>query len=446
MKYAAKLICTSLMLALATGPSLGNVAQAAQVKVGAPCSKVNAQVSHKGKTYVCARVKGKLVWTLLKPAIADNYQSAVSDLDSCRLQETQNLTGAGAKGFPMRGTLPTLGDLKIAIIPVDFANAPGSGRPIDLFADDLPEITAWSEFFSRGKLTYRPHLTSSTWLRAPKGADWYVCVECQKGASESKQPMAVGLQELVDLADPTFDFSDTDFVYFLFPYEAEAKFGTSMYFHQATINSAEGPQRVAVYGERGGSSQPEANLGRVWSHLIHEVLHFQGWIGHGPYNDTSIMTNQNGASRAVTSWEAFMAGWFESKEVVCLDAASLSTPIYITMSSLDLMESKPVSVMVRLSDEELLIIERRSSGKYSDFAGSTNYRGQLTSLNHFTAYRVNVNDPYQRVDGRDFADIGPNFWGYVLENGQLRIKRSVTYKEVNLSVVGSHQIRLSLAS
>jgi hypothetical protein len=70
----------------------------------------------------------------------------------------------------------------------------------------------------------------------------------------------------------------------------------------------------------------------------------------------------------------------------------------------------------------------------------------LTSLNHFTAYRVNVNDPYQRVDGRDFADIGPNFWGYVLENGQLRIKRSVTYKEVNLSVVGSHQISLSLAS
>ena len=445
MKSAVKLMCASLTFALSVTPLLGSAAYAAPIKAGAPCTKLNAQVQHKGKTYVCARVKGKLVWKLFTPSFADNYQTIASDLDACRLKETRNVTGAGAKGFPIRGTLPTLGELKIAIIPVDFPNAPGAGRPNDMFADDLVEIAAWGEFFSRGKLKYRPYLASPTWLRAPKGAEWYVCVECQKGASEAKQPMAVGLQELVDLADPAFDFSDTDFVYFLFPYEAESEFGTSMYFHETTINSAEGPQRVAVYGERGGSSQAEANLGRVWSHLIHEVLHFQGWIGHGPYNDTSIMTNQNGASRAVTSWEAFMAGWFEEREVVCLDAQSLRAPTYVTMSSLDLMESKPVSVMVRLSDEELLIIERRSSGKYSDFARSTNYRGQLTNLNHFTAYRVNVNDPYQRVDGRDFAEIGPNFWGYVLENGQLRITRSVSYQGLNVTVVGSHQVRLTYA-
>ena len=281
---------------------------------------------------------------------------------------------------------------------------------------------------------------------APKGAEWYVCVECQKGASEAKQPMAVGLQELIDLADPVFDFSDTDFVYFLFPHAAESKFGTSMYFHQTTINTAEGPQQVSVYGERGGSSQPEVNLSPVWAHLIHEMLHFQGWIGHGPYNDTSIMSNDGGASKAVTSWEAFLAGWFGTDEIVCLDAASLRNPVYITMSPLDLMEGKPVSVMVRLSDEELLVIERRSSGKYSNFAAATNYGGQLKDLNHFTAYRVNVNDPYQRVDGRDFAEIGPNFWSYVLDSGQLKIKSSVTYKGLTITVVGSHQIRLSLAS
>lgn len=445
MKSAAKLVCASLIAALIVGSLLGSVARAVPVKVGTPCSKLNAKVTQEGKTYVCKRVKGKLVWKLATPAFEDNYQAVASDIDACQLQETRNLTGAGAKGFPIRGTLPTTGELKIAIIPVDFANAPGVGQPSTLFSDDPTEITAWGEFFSRGKMQYRPRLASPTWLRAPKGAEWYVCVECQKGATESKQPMAAGLQELIDLADPVFDFSDTDFVYFLFPYEAESKFGTSMYFHQTTITTSEGPQRVAVYGERGGSSQAEKNLGRVWSHLIHELLHFQGWIGHGPYNDTSIMTNQNGASRAVTSWEAFMAGWFEAQEVVCLDVASLRAPVFVTMSSLDLMQSKPLSVMVRLSDEELLIIERRSSGKYSDFATATNYRGQLKDLNHFTAYRVNVNDPYQRVDGRDFAEIGPNFWSYVLENGQLRITRAVTYRGVNISVVGSHQVRIDVA-
>ena len=441
-----KLLCAGLIAAVMAAPLPALTAHAAQVKLGAPCAKLNAQVTQQGKTFVCKRVKGKLVWTLLKSTFSDNYQAVASDIDTCQLEETRNQTGAGAKGFPIRGTLPAVGELKIAIIPVDFANAPGVGSPSAKLAKDIPEISAWGDFFSRGKMTYRPLLASPIWLRAPKGAEWYVCVECQKGASEAKQPMAVGLQELIDLADPAFDFSDTDFVYFLFPHEAESKFGTSMYFHSTTINTAEGPQRVSVYGERGGSSQPEANLSPVWSHLLHELLHFQGWIGHGPYNDTSIMTNDGGPSKAITSWEAFMAGWFGRQEVVCLDAASLSTPIYITMSSLDLMERRPVSVMVRLSDEELLVIERRSSGKYSNFAAATNYGGQLKELNHFTAYRVNVNDPYQRVDGRDFADIGPNFWSYVLDSGQLRIKSSVTYKGLQVTVVGSHQIRLTPVS
>ena len=443
MKAAVKLLCAGLIAALMVAPLPALTAHAAQVKLGAPCAKLNAQVTQQGKTFVCKRVKGKLVWTLLKPTFSDNYQQVASDIDTCQLEEKRNQTGAGAKGFPIRGTLPAVGELKIAIIPVDFANAPGVGSPSAKLTKDIPEISAWGDFFSRGKMTYRPFLTSPTWLRAPKGAEWYVCVECQKGASEAKQQMAVGLQQLIDLADPAFDFSDTDFVYFLFPHEAESKFGTSMYFHSTTINTAEGPQQVSVYGERGGSSQPEANLSPVWSHLLHELLHFQGWIGHGPYNDTSIMTNDGGPSKAVTSWEAFMAGWFGEQEVVCLDAASLSAPTYVTMSSLDLMESRPVSVMVRLSDEELLVIERRSSGKYSNFAAATNYGGQLKDLNHFTAYRVNVNDPYQRVDGRDFSEIGPNFWSYVLENGQLRIKGSVSYKGLQVTVVGSHQIRLT---
>ena len=445
MGFSAKLLGTCLIAAVVVALVPGVAAHAAPVKVGAPCTKLNAQVTYKGNTYVCKRVKGRLVWTVLKPTFSDNYQAVASDIDQCRLREMRNVTGAGAKGFPMRGTLSAVGELQIAIIPVDFANAPGVGNPAALLAKDIPEITAWGDFFSRGKMKYRPSLASATWLRAPKGAEWYVCTECQKGAVESKQPMAVGLQELIDIADPGYDFSEADFVYFLFPYEAESKFGTSMYFHSTTINTAEGAQQVSVYGERGGSSQPEANLSPVWAHLLHEALHFQGWIGHGPYNETSIMTYDGGASKAVTSWEAFMAGWFDAQEIVCLEPASLSEPVNITMSPLDLMENKPLSVMVRLSDEEILVIERRSSGKYSDIARATNYGGQLKDLNHFTAYRVNVNDPYVRVDGRDFADIGLNFWSYVLENGQLRITRSISYEGVTIKVVGSHQVSLSYA-
>ena len=125
MRLTAKLLgaCGAAAVTLTLVPSIA--AHAAPVKAGAPCTKVNAQVSYKGNTYVCKRVKGRLVWTLLKPTFSDNYQAVASDLDECRLRETGNVTGAGAKGFPIRGTLPATGELKIAIIPVDFANAPG---------------------------------------------------------------------------------------------------------------------------------------------------------------------------------------------------------------------------------------------------------------------------------------------------------------------------------
>ena len=178
-------------------------------------------------------------------AFVDNSSAKAQPLETCKLNETRNATGAGAKGFPARQTVPATGKVKIAIIPVDFDNAVGNGNPKTLFSDDVEKIKKWGSFFSRGKLTYDVEFNGKTWVRAPKGAEWYTCMECYKGAKEQKQPQDVGIQELVSAADADYNFADVKIIYFILPEEAEQKFGTAVYGHQRKLMTAEGPNQCS---------------------------------------------------------------------------------------------------------------------------------------------------------------------------------------------------------
>ena len=452
------------------------------IQQGDTCKKLGSTKKVSGKTWNCVKKGKKLIWQETKPIqkvasptvptpspvptpsssptptsspsplpsqikIADNYQGKLSSLESCRLPETKNITGAGAKGFPIRSKVPHQGEVKIAIIPIDFENAPGIGIPEDMYLDDIQTMVEWSKFFSNEKMVYKPELVSKTWLRAPKGAEWYVCVQCQKGATTAKQSMEDALRELIALADRNYDFTGTKFVYFAFPIAAESKFGTSMYFHRVSISTNEGDMTVSVYGEMGGHTDSYGrDRSKIWNHVVHEILHFQGFIGHGPFFGQGIMSDEFGPSQAVTSWEAFLAGWFSEQQTLCIEKANLKEATYISMDSLDTLGNRPISTLIRLDNEELIVIERRSNGKYSDFRNADNWQGMFKNLDHFTAYRVNVNEAYERVDWRDINSLNPNFWKYIREGTQIKISKGVSYKGVDIEVVGKDQIKISVSN
>jgi hypothetical protein len=445
------------------------------IQAGDSCKKVGSVKKFGSKTYTCVKKGKKSFWRLQKStaqaaapiptptptpspsptaaqptsdvAFKDNYQNFISDLESCRLKETGNLTGAGPKGFPMRSKVPHQGEVKIAIIPIDFPNAPGIGNPKEMYRDDIQTMKEWSQFFSSGKMIYKPELVSNEWLRAPKGAEWYVCVECQKGATSAKQSMDIAFNELIALADKNYDFSNTKFVYFAFPLAAESKYGTSMYFHRISMTTNEGEFIVSVYGEMGGSTDTYGrDRAQIWNHVIHELLHFQGFIGHGPFFGQGIMSDEFGPSQAVTSWEAFLADWFAENQIACLEKSRIKEPIFITMDSLDTLGVKPISSMIKLNDEELIVIERRGNGKYSDFSKADNWEGIFLNLDHFTAYRVNVNDVYGRVDWRDLESKNPNFWKYIREGREIKISNSVLYQGVKIEVLNKNQIKISVVN
>jgi hypothetical protein len=308
-----------------------------------------------------------------------------------------------------------------------------------MFQDDLSKIIEWGNYYSRGKLSYKPYLVSNEWLRAPKAAEWYTCVQCQKGSTRELQPMKSALQELISLADQKFDFRDTEFVYFVFPEEAERDYGTSLYFHQVDIQTNEGTRTISVYGEMGGY-QASSDRTKIWDHLIHELLHFQGFIGHGPLNGSmlGIMAQQWGNSKSVTAWEGFMAGWFGDDEIICLNKEKITEDIFINLSSIDKFDDGKEVLMIKVNLEEILIIERRTEGPFTNFIGYN----QIPQDDAFTVYLVNVNKESYR-DDRDPESEKKNFWRYLRDQSVIGLKLGVSYGGINIEVRNKEQLKIS---
>lgn len=377
----------------------------------------------------------------VKPNIpADNSVAKAQSLDTCKLRESRNFTGAGAKGFPARQAVSATGNVKIAVIPVDFYDAVETSDPQALFSDDVQKIKAWGSYFSRGKMTYEVEFGAKTWVRAPKGGEWYTCMECYKGAKEQKQSQDIGIQELVSAADASYNFADVKIIYFVLPYEAEQKFGTAVYGYNKSLITDEGPITATVYGEMGGGFF-KADRTSIWEHAIHEFLHFQGFIGHGPENGSSyyISTNQWGEYKAVTAWEAFLNGWFAEDEVLCLDKSLLSGDTIIDMSSIDDFGPRKEAVMVKIDADQMVVIERRTRGPFQ--TGCTNCREKMEP--GFTAYRINVNAASYR-DDMDPAAETKNFWSYIREQGSPVIRTSVEFQGLKITKLSETVIKLSL--
>ena len=371
----------------------------------------------------------------------DNWESMSQPLETCKLQETENFFGGGSKGFPAKRWNSALGTVKIAVIPVDFENAPGEGSPEDLYKDDIQKMVEWADYFSRGKMNYEIEFNAPEWIRAPRGAEWYTCTDCQKGSIRDLQSPAQGAQEMISAADESYDFEGVEIVYFVFPYEAERDFGTATYGRNEKFATDEGAMEASIYGEMGGGVGAQSDRSVIWDHAVHEMLHYQGFVGHGPSNWTGhyITVNQWGPSKAVSSWEGFLNEWFDEQEILCLDSASLNGDIFVTLDPITNFGPKHESVMIRLNDEEIIVVERHKKGPFTTIC--TDCYSPVSE--GFVAYRVNVNSAHYRDDSDTNSD-AKNFWSFLGSRTAPTIKDPVEFKGVQISLAGKNQVKISL--
>ena len=333
-----------------------------------------------------------------EPEAVYDTVSFVDNVDLCKIPE-YTWTGPHSKGFPIRNNdVPYSGIVNVAVIPIDFSDATSNGMSsLSTYKKYFDFARSWSNFYSDGKMTYNISIHTE-WLRAPKKATEY---PKRNDYAEYAQ-----MQDWISVADPYYDFSKTHFVYFVVPEKAHFELGADMY-GPGIANTDEGQLISRVFTYAG-----EPN--KIWSHLVHEILHDQGFIGHGPANGSAygVMMGQWNQSLSVLSWPSFLAGWLDSDDIVCIDARKQFATSIIQVESLDALGASPgiKSVILRTGETTATVVEYRTDGKFST----------LSELRHgITAYNLDTSKPSNRCDScgpQEYED-RKNWWNYIRKPG-----------------------------
>lgn len=353
--------------------------------------------------------------------------SRLKPLDFCRLRQTKIHDGdpPQSKGFPLRyNVVPTKGVVNVAFVAIDFPDVKGEEAMIEQWLNEIYTLEAWSQFVAGDAMEYRVHFEPK-WITAPKEAKWYGCEGCmrvimgtyEEGVTFRLQSEMEAIDQVFTAADDYYDWSIMDFAMIMVPTLAEAAPHYVRFYSHGGDNYTPkaGQVFVPVFGGFVGWMNPSYTEYTMWDFAAHEVLHEQGLMGHGPYNGSyySVMQDQHGLSKMVLSWEAFLLDWWGDDHLACLGVEDLEEESFtFEIESLDRhgIEVKGHrNLMVRLNEEEVIVIEYRTDGPYSDLPEE--FQG-------ITAYHINVNSPQFRCDqGCEDLTIEEyderNFWRYI---------------------------------
>jgi len=288
-----------------------------------------------------------------------------SSLDACRLTEARiNKFQPWNIGFP-RGTsentpaLPSTGVSNIQLIAIDFSDAVGTAEELNDVDSQISEFNKWFEFTSNGTKSFNWQYPKR-WLRMSKPIPGYALV---KGDRATVLPMA---QEIVSLADPFVNFSNSDFVFVLFP-KTVHDLNDGIGMANWRVESAEGPVKNLF----GGGEYFYKNNYDLWSFWIHEWGHPMGLAGHSPRSNLSIMDNQNGSSVMLDVWDSFFAGWMGSDELYCMPSSA--TTLETQLTPLERLQHGMRGVVVPISATEALVVESHRAEGWGSKLGAGTY-------------------------------------------------------------------------
>jgi len=248
------------------------------------------------------------------------------DLAQCRLPD-KRLRGDVGLGFPRNANrLPTTGELHLAVLFVDFPDAPAPRSPEMAFSLISPLSEAFFTRISYGKLklVLEPHLK---WTRMNKPVAEY---QFHRGADFLTH--RAYLQEAITLT-PDVDYSGVQGVVVITNPAVQAiDYGPAFTASPGFGVLAGG--REILNGVTSGSDL----MIWGWAWLAHELGHTMSLIDlagsvpetgrlHSYVGDFSMMGNIAGTGREYLGWERWQLGWLEDSQVVCAGPASLEAAL-----------------------------------------------------------------------------------------------------------------------
>ena len=283
-------------------------------------------------------------------------------------------------GFPRSESPWLLPDtqLKIAFVPVDFIDYKDDVDPLSFAEPAAKMMDEFYAMYTRGAVSFEWYLHDS-WITINESIYNFVQSESTAAAQWSQQNRSVvdGFwQAAIEASDPFVDFTDVDMVYFVMPRDQDAAQEFNLW--PPSSNAYQTEEGDIRRGFVPGSYQfrPDKSL---WAFWIHETLHYfrlpdlywhdQNSIKRSEYTlpgamqGYDIMTNQDGVSKALSTWLMWLAGWLEDDEIACLTKDVIGEGS-IEISPVHIDDGKHKSVIVPMSETKAVVIESRRKTQF----------------------------------------------------------------------------------
>jgi hypothetical protein len=104
----------------------------------------------------------------------------------------------------------------------------------------------------------------------------------------------------------------------------------------------------------------------IWTYFVHELLHEQGLQGHSPKAPwfLGVMLNDSSPSQSLNTWDELVLDWIQESEIYCVEKSSLSA-VELELAPIEKNQAGLHSVMVKLNDHQVLVIESHRRGLFS---------------------------------------------------------------------------------
>lgn len=357
-------------------------------------------------------------------------QNAFQTLNSCQAVDKTGSTTM-SNGFPRAaGRLPNRGVVRALIIPVQFTDVKGIGSPTDVYRD-MAKGTA-DFFYKESQKTVKFEFTT-----LPNYLDLNVPVNTFKLGSYNGGDPHSYLQAGLKAVENLVDITNFDIAYVLPPSSVrydQIAYGPAF---PANINSnnyenATGRVLNAVVG---GADAWQTLSGAGWKWMAHETGHTFGlydWYtldGTNPYGPWDLMSN-NWSIEAIelNGWNRYISGWLKDSQVTCLESSQVgNSPKTYTIEAIGADSAKLKSVMVRISETKIMVIEARAT------AGLDKLEANQTGI---LVYVVDTSIPTIKGIAKTYSRSDVNT---SLRDAPLKPGESITVEEISIkagSVVG----------
>lgn len=343
-------------------------------------------------------------------ALFADHATGTVDLEVCRAPQPDQRGRWWGEivGFPDSTDVAITknGVARVALIGLDFPDAPGDGSPHDFHHGVEEYLNLWADRHTHGKLKWEV-VFPDRWLRAPKSYTEYNHVmEGHPDGVPFRRSREELVGELLAVAAAEIDLKDIQSIYVVYPEQLRYKQVGIYTSSMQPITTPQGPMGIPVFGTTSFGNPIPYDRDYFLSNVLHEFQHFQGIPLHAPGNGSPFL-HPHGDYRAhtVTSWEMFIAGWKTERHINCFDGRK---PIDSTFDlvPIDLVPDAKTSVIIRVGEHQVLVLESRTAQPYNSLP-----RGSSGLTAYVVDTTVSINNRCDQCSDLE-AELGQ--WAYYL--------------------------------